>query len=486
MKVDEREIWYNQPMIDFVEKVCEVKVMMASRGASKTRTIPEDILDRAEALPRGRIFLASYQYDMIWNNNLPEIYDVFGLHGLIEGEDFVVNRMPPKHFIQPRKKLIDPSKSLSLFNGFCVQFIAVAMDAKKHRGKSYDGGIIDEGLLFNETIVDQILIPTLRGINWWKSDYWKMLSIYSSAPASPEGEWFLKFKAMAERDPKKYYWGEATAYDNAPVLGDNYVEGQRAIMNPIDFQREILNRTELKNIPDQYYHEFKLERHVYYTPNRTEDVDPRLALTLSFDFGGRYSCCTASQQDYRNHREVILDEFDTNTLTDQQRDLALVKKLKDIVSDFIRAYAGHPVKYVTVKGDATGKYAQVTDSLNLYEQIEQQLVEAGWTVDVNLEVGKNEQHKTRYFFMNRALKEDTPSYPSIRINGSRCPSLVKSLTRTRVTDEYKKDKKEERNEHANQSLAPHLTDTLDYLVFDRYIDIVSMGNASGLIDSGVM
>jgi hypothetical protein len=485
MKIDLRKIWYNSALLKFLIFIGVVKVVQASRGAGKTRLIPEDILDRAEALPRGRIFLASYQYDMIWNNNLPDIYEVFGLHGLIEGEDFVVNRMPPKHFAQPRKKLIDPSKSLSMFNGFCVQFIAVAMDAKKHRGKSYDGGIIDEGLLFSEQIVDGILIPTLRGINWWKSPYWKMLSVYTSAPNTPEGEWMFKYKKLAEEQPEKFYYGYATAIDNLPVLGEDYVERQREIMNPIDFQREILNLTELKNMPDQYYHEFDEIKHCYHTSSRDDDVDPQKHVSLTFDFGGRYSCCTVSQQDYRNHCEYILDEFDTNTLTTEQRYLALVKKLKDIVNDFIVAYADHPTKYVTVKGDATGQYAQVTDTLNLYEQIEVQLVEAGWVVSVELEQGKNPQHKTRYFFMNRAFKEDTPSYPSIRINGKRCPNLVKSLKRTRCNDDYKKDKKEERNEHANQSLAPHLTDTLDYLVFDRYIDLVTLGNESGLIDSGI-
>ncbi|MEM9836169.1 MAG: hypothetical protein AAF828_06690 [Bacteroidota bacterium] len=485
MKIEEREIWYNQPMIEFVEQVCEVKVMQASRGAGKTRMIPEDILDRAEALPRARQFLASYQYDMIWNNNLPDIYEVFALHGLVEGEDFVVNRQPPKHFVQPRKKLIDPSKSLSLFNGFCLQFIAVAMDAKKHRGKSYDGGIIDEGLLFKESVVDGILIPTLRGINWWKSPYWKMLSIYSSAPATPEGEWFLKYKQLAKEHPHKFYFSEATAYDNAPVLGENYVERQRMIMNPIDFQREILNRTELKNIPDQYYYEFDELKHCYHTSNRNDDVIPTMAMSLTFDFGGRYSCCTASQQHFADHTEYILDEFDTNTLTEQQRYLAVVKKLRDIVNDFIVAYADHPTKYVTIKGDATGQYANVTDTMNLYEQIEVQLIAAGWIVSIEVEQGTNPQHKTRYFFMNRAFKEDTPSYPSIRINAARCPNLVSALKRTRVTDEYKKDKKEERNEHANQSLAPHLTDTVDYLVYDRYIDVVSLGNAAGMIDSGI-
>ena len=89
--------------------------------------------------------------------------------------------------------------------------------------------------------------------------------------------------------------------------------------------------------------------------------------------------------------------------------------------------------------------------------------------------------------MNTCFEETIEDYPRIRINALTCPNLVQSLNLTRITDEFKKDKKDERNQHFNQSHAPHLTDTLDYKLFNKYFYLLDdeYGSLPSGIDGGI-
>jgi len=430
---------------------------------------------------------------MLYDNILPDIKEVFKLHGLIDGKDFVIDKKPPDDFVRPYKELEDYGHSLSLFNGFCVQFLAVAREAKKWRGRSFDGGIIDEALLFTETIADRILLPTLRGLNRWRTKddtgkevpnpYWRMLSIYSSHPDTPAGEWFLKYEKLADKHPSRYGWVEATAEDNKAVVGEDYVDRQREVMNYEDFQREIMNRGDVQINSTSYYHQLSQAQHAYETPERSDDVYTSLPLTLSLDFGGRFSCLTVGQT--RDAAEYIVDEFDTNNITEAERQMGRTKKLGDIVQDFIEAYRHHGNRKISIYGDQNGLNKQVTDDRNLFEQVMDQLVVAGWDPQLMVEYGHNPLHKTRYLFMNTCLEERTEGYPAIRINRRRCPNTWISLQRCKVTDDFKKNKRVERLDTYNQSHAPHLSDTIDYRVFNRYFYMIDDIGGAGITDSGI-
>jgi hypothetical protein len=462
---NEKAIYYNQPTLEFLAFAGKVKVFMAGRGTGKTRAIPEDILDRAEALPRARIFLASSSYDAIDSNIMPEIRDVFKLHGLVEDEDFVVDRMPPPHFEKPFKEIEDPRNSIHLFNGFAIQKVSFAKNFKRYRGRSFDGGIIDEALNFKGWDVDNVLLPTLRGFDFWGNNkYWKMMSIYSSYPRTAEGSWFLRYQELAKKYPELYYWQEATALDNLAVVGEEYIEDQRASLNYVDFNIEILNKGATRDMPSLFYYQFRESKHTYHAKDMRDVVSDE-SLALSFDFGGRYSCLTVSQ--HVGEEERFVYEFDTNNLTPEEEAMGKVKKVPDLVRDFCDRFKHHPVRYVEIWGDRSGLNQQQMDEKNLYESIEDALRAHGWQ-PTTLATQQNTLHKSRYIFMNTCFEENVEGYPAIRINAATCPNLVEALGRTRVTDDFKKDKKDERNVHYNQSHAPHLTDTIDYKIFNKY------------------
>lgn len=462
--IEEREIYYNPKVLSFLDFVGKVKVLMAGRGAGKTRGIGEDILDRASELPGAKIFMASTSFEAIDNNIMPDLREVFELHGLVEGQDFVIDKDPPAYFQRSKKRIEDPRNSVILFNGFAIQKVSFAKNVKRYRGRSFDGGIMDEALNLRGWDVDNVLLPTLRGYNHWDSDYWKMLSIYSSYPRTPEGSWFLRYQELAKKYPELYHWAEATAFDNLAVLGEDYIEDQRMSLGFVDFQIEIMNKGGVKDLPTLFYYQFRENKHTYRAEGM-RDVEPGLPVSISFDFGGRYSCLTVTQQVGREERVVY--EFDTNSTSDEQRQQGQVKKLPHIVRDFCRQFESHPVREVQIWGDRSGLNKQEMDDSNLYESIEHILKAHNWHPNTMV-TSHNQLHKSRYLFMNSCLEEKIEDYPTLRVNAITCPNLIESLNRTKVTDEFKKDKREERNVHANQSHAPHLSDSLDYCIFAKY------------------
>jgi len=485
---DEVELYYNEKQIQHLDMLGNepgmIKTFLGGRGSGKTRCIPEDIKDRAANLPKGRIFLLSWSFDMIAKNVMPELREVFSLHGLKEGIHFVVDKKPPPHFDLPYKRLENPEHSISFVNGFAVQFLTVARKAERNRGPSYDGGIIDEALLITQYQFDSIIYPTVRGYDFWGGNpYFKMVSIYSSQPRTASGRWFLRYKALAEKFPGKYGFTEATAFDNLEVLGEDYVSNQKAVLGYADFQIEIMNKGSVSNIPESFYHKYYRDKHNYTAAHIDVDCNKHTGLELSFDFGGRYSCFTLSQEN--NGTEYILQEYDTNQIAEHDRQAGKIKKLPDIVQDFIKDFKGHGHKHVKIWGDRQGLDRNPTDDRNYYEQIRDWLTAAGWEVELMVNYTHSALHKSRWSFMNSVFEENIDDYPRVRINAARCPNLVISIETTRVTDDFKKDKKDERNQEFNQSHAPHLTDTLDYKLFNKYFYLLDDSDASAAIESGI-
>ena len=482
----EVELYYNDKLLEFLGMARKVKVLMAGRGFGKTRGIPEDMLIRAEELPRSRHFLLSLTFDAIDSNIMPDVHEVFQLHGLLPDIHYVVDKKPPSHFDKPFKELEDYKNSISLINGTVFQKISMGRMPKKNRGRSYDGGIIDEGLNIDGWAFRNIIYPTLRGINRWKGNpYWKMLSVYSSYPRTPEGSWFLVYKKLAQTAPEQYGWVEGTAMDNLAVLGESYIEDQRATLSYTDFMIEIMNDGGVKDKPTLFYYQHDAEKHHYVAEGLT-DVDPERELELSFDFGGRYSCATVTQE--QGETEKVVHEFDTNNLTEQERNSGKVKKIPDIVKDFCRTFRNHRNKTVSLWGDRTGLNANELDESNLFDKIKGILEKEGWTVEVKVSYSDSALHKSRYNFMNDVFGGGIMDYPTIEINALTCPNLIVSLDTTRVTEDFKKDKKDERKEAFYQSYAPHLTDTLDYKFFNKYrylLDDDYMGGGYSNVYSGI-
>jgi hypothetical protein len=471
---EKKELYYNPKQKQFLDTVVPIKVFKGGRGSGKTRCIPEDILDRADNLPGAKIFLCGYTLKQLYDNVLPEIHDVFQIHGLDKDEHYVVNKRPPSSFDLPYKELEDYDNSISLYNGFAVQLISCGRTPEQIRGKSFDGGIIDEALLLKESVFNSIIYPTIRGRDYWGfNPYWKMLSIYSSHPRKPEGRWFLKFKELMIKYPQKYYFMEATAFDNKVVVGDDYVDNQKAVLSYIDFNVEILNRDDVKDLPSLFYHKYSERKHNYRAMN-LEDYDPTQPIEMSIDFGGRFSCMPVSQR--IDNEERFIYEFDTKKLTAIEKGNGTAKKLPHIIQDFIKQFQYHQNKHVKIWGDRMGdKRIDPIDTQTWFEKVVMWLTAAGWSCEVLVLDDHSAMHKSRWLFMNEIFSEENESFPSIRINELTCPHLVMSLNNTKIQDDFKKSKRCERDPDYPQEQAPHYTDALDYKIFNKYKYLLNVG-----------
>lgn len=477
---EKKALYYNEKQSQFLDTVVQIRVFQGGRGSGKTHCIPDDILDRADNLPGAKIFLAGYTLKQLYDNVLPTIHDVFQNNGLIKGIHYVVNKRPPKSFDLPFKEIEDYDNSISLYNGFAVQLISTGRSPEQIRGKSFDGGIIDEALLIKENVFNSIIYPTIRGRDYWGfNPYWKMLSIYSSYPRKPEGRWFLKFKELAKKYPTKYAFTTATAYDNAVVVGEDYVENQKAVLSYHDFQVEIMNRDDVKDLPSLFYYKYNERRHNYRALN-LDDVDSTQPLDLSIDFGGQFSCMPVSQ--CIDNVERFVYEFDTKKLTTAEKDKGVAKKLPHIIQDFIKTFKDHETKHVKIYGDRMGiKRIDPIDTMTWFEKVVMWLTSAGWSAEILVMDDHSAMHKSRYIFMNELYAESTPSFPKIRINEITCPHLILSTNNTKIQDDFKKSKRCERDPSFPQEQAPHYTDAKDYKLFNKYKYLLSMNTGSSAL-----
>ena len=66
-----------------------------------------------------------------------------------------------------------------------------------------------------------------------------------------------------KKDPQRYYFQEATAYDNLDNLPGNFIETEReSCADELTFDSEIMNRR-VEKIENAYYSALSYNRHTY-------------------------------------------------------------------------------------------------------------------------------------------------------------------------------------------------------------------------------
>ena len=263
------------------------------------------------------------------------------------------------------------------------------------------------------------------------------------------------------------------------VVGKDYVDKQRAVLSHYDFNIEILNKGDTKDLPKLFYYKYKERLHNYRMLNM-DDVDTTQPLDLCIDFGGHFSCMPVSQ-DIDNEVRFVY-EFDTEKLTTEEKDKGVVKKLPQVINDFTTTFSNHQNKHVQVWGDRMGtKKMDPMDAMTWFEKVAMWLNAASWTCDIMVMDDHSAMHKSRWLFLNDIFAETTDHYPKIRINEITCPHMILSLNNTNITDDFKKDKRHEGKEGYPQEEEPHYTDAMDYKVFNKYLYLLNLaGSGSSL------
>ena len=458
-----KEVYAHDKQIEFLS--CEdakVSCVLGQRAAGKTGALAYRFFQRPSEMPGGRFFLGAGTFDQLFNNVIPNIFQILSSQFSIqleEGIDYVIGVNPPEWFDKPVQKPEKYANIISWSNGSWTELIT-PRKLQTIRGASTDGGDIDEGLLWNWKLISQVILPTFRGNRrkFGGCDLHQTVAVYSSLPRKPEAMWLMSMEKKAQADPKTFAFFFFRWLDNVDVIGADYGERMSKTMDPIEKAIEIdgvLNIT----TGEEYYYNFDYKRHVYISSkgyingtNRKE-YNQFAPIDLSFDFASHFNCLWVIQP---NGLEIRC--IDTMFVKFKQ-------KLNILVSDFCHRYQNHENKRVNLFGEPHGTNLR-EDNDPLFEQIQQQFIKKGWEAVIWVEsYDKADRHKERYKDMNEVFEEDATRQwlPFIRINAETCEDAIIALQKCKVTIEYKKDKTDEKKpKDVPQEHAPHFTDALDY------------------------
>ncbi len=452
-----KEVYFNEAQIRFVTAPQKIRCWVGGRGVGKSSAVAWIFREMMAALPGGRIFYASTTLEQIKLDILPEVRKKLSDFGLVEGVHYVDCKRPPEWFEKPLAPPEDFDNAITFYNGFYVH-LKSTLKWRSKKGGSYDGGILDEGAETKGELYKKIFLPSIRGNRYKFSTHWHHTIIVLSNrpnPEFPQGFWVYQFREMMEKDPEKCLYMESSALDNRDVLGEEWFEEQRLILGQEQFDVTILNK-EQKRLPTGFYHNLKRETHCYTNPPGLTDVQHDHLLEVSFDFGGKFNCCSVWQEHLGVERCV------------HQFYVKHEGKITSLVRKICEHYKHHGLKYVRVWGEPRGKDPD-PGRPDLYEIITQKFHEHGWTCEVRVKAGyRTKSHKSRYEFMATLLSGESTTLPKVLFNEEYCPDLLRALELCDVRDDYQKVKDMEKDPSYPQEHAPHFTDTVDYYLYEKH------------------
>jgi hypothetical protein len=469
-----------------------------ARGSGKTNVLLRLIANSAFELPQALAGLAGKTYKQVQDIVLSQAKTVWLEEGLIEYNTrwkgfghYVINTRPPAHWPKPHNVPRTYDNTITFCNGYTI--IMVSGDRPEtQRGLNLDQLFIDESATIPVDF-KKVLIPTVRANKYKYADtrpdrrgynhplHW-LVCDFTSAPWLPEGKWIYQTKEKAKENPDRYYWIESTAFDNLEFLPGNFIESQREDLTPHQFDVEIMNIPHNK-IEGGFYSAFNASIHTYdkiykYVWNTTEnktdiarlDYDPTKAIDISFDFNSRFTSMVVAQDFGEEYR--VIDCFFVKTST--------TTLIHELMGQFHAKYGQHSKKKVTVYGDASGKVVPVDKSKSIYQQIEATF--KGWTYNLKVR-GFNVRYKFRYKVINTLLLEQKPELPKLRISQDNCKPLIISIESAPIDSKYEKDKTSEKRKNFPQEFATHLSDALDYLLYEKFAKkiLISQNRTTGIV-----
>lgn len=138
------------------------------RGTGKSAGIAWDINLINRTMPRALTAVTGQTFGQLLTRTLPSTFKLLESMGYkmhVSAKDpgnYVINRRPPDHFLQPYEKVMKFDNFISFSNGNGLLLLSQDR-AGSARGASVDYEILDEALTINKQRYDEETSPTNRG-----------------------------------------------------------------------------------------------------------------------------------------------------------------------------------------------------------------------------------------------------------------------------------------------------------------------------------
>ena len=467
--------------LTYMQADARIKAWVGNRGAGKSLLAGAIIQQAMAEMPRGKMILAGNTLQHLMNIEIPAIVEYLTTKaGFIEVTKqnqlghFCIGKTPPKYFTKPFLSPESYGTVISFYNGFHIQLVSLyKRDAG--RGITADCGILTEAATIDPQRFWSSLFPTVRGpekkyyrhhignpkgyLTWY---------LFSNMPWDTQGEWLFTLEEMAQEKPKQYYYQESTIWDAECIYGREYIENIRYSLmktDPLVWEIEYLNKR-VGRIGSAFYSELT-DKHV----DDTTMYDYNQPIAISLDFGNTFNCMTV-WQDITPYLVQIDELFIKGNV--------LIDKL---VQDFTNQYQYHHTKVVEVYGDVNGNVTKYDELNTLLDRVIELLTNAGWQPNRCVTGTYNTDHALKQQRINRVLSEQEDGLPIIRFVSTGTYNTRASMKAANLTNKFRKDKSSEtKQKHIPPERATHLSDTVDYIIYEKtksYFDQTA-GNGFGV------
>lgn len=285
------------------------------------------------------------------------------------------------------------------------------------------------------------------------------------------------------------FYQESNTFDNIAVMGYDYISRMYRSTSELKFMTEIMNKR-MNKVEGAFYSKFDRHKHTYkrHWSNLSvgvADVDVIMeavgdefnldnvnrlgssadndciafqALHAGMDFGGNINCLVVGQKLETLKRFNLLKDFFVKN----------PETIDELADNFTEYYRYHQEKLIYLYYDQFGNQT-VGNSKDTYaEQFANKLRTAGWTV-ILMSTGANPLHHLKYLFYGNLFGGQFDV--TVLINYYNCLATIQSIEGVKVKEVQgliKKDKSKEGKNVETEERQPHLSDAVDYLLFELY------------------
>lgn len=165
-----KEILTSDPQADVIETVAKTVLFMAGIGSGKSHVIGLIAADFIKNNPEIIGFVGANTYRQLSQSTLKRVFDVWKeLLGWKKGVEYVVDRRPPKTFVQFGSELKDYKHTICFRNG-AMLYTASLDNYQVLDGTEFGYALLDETKDTAEEAVKEVITARLRQAGLWLDD----------------------------------------------------------------------------------------------------------------------------------------------------------------------------------------------------------------------------------------------------------------------------------------------------------------------------
>lgn len=479
-----KEITYNLPQALVKVAPQKHKRLEWGRGTGKSTVLADIIKEVVHEMPRGKGVIVGETYKQILTRTLPETKAGLEMLGYHQNVHYWLGKRPPKQYNIPTPigAPDEYTHFMQWYTGFGFYLVSQDRDGTG-RGLNTCFVLGDEAALLDKQRLDTDVLLTNRAFKnqfSHKQNYCGTV-LASSTPLTAKGRWFIDQEELALKEPEKYLFLRASAYENIENLPADYFDLAKATLDDLIYTAEVENVRILGSVENCFFPTLNTERHTYVnfdydyydslqyqvtkesiTSAGDADVNKGDPLVIGMDFGSNINTLIAGQKKSNGFR--FLKNFYAKFPKNQDH----------VVKDFLRYYGPHHKKEIFFYYDRSGNNTQGNTGTTLAEQAADLMRKAGWTVHM-MTKGGYPFHED-IFLMCYIIFKGGGNIPVVEFNRDGCKETLVSMTNTPVKESYdskgrkviKKDKDSERDKKLPQEHATHLGDVVGYMLWGMF------------------